>query len=123
MKTRPSPLSRQIINLSIVFALALVAAVGSFGWWAASRIDDRSIARQTRSVQTGLADIVKRIPIEQNSSALWDDAVLNLRAGNEPWIEDNLTVWMSDYFGHDEVFVLDPAGQAAYAARDGFRSR
>ena len=113
MKTRPSPLSRQITNLSIVFALVLVAAVGCFGWWAASRIDDRSMARQTRSVQTGLADVAKRIPIEQNSSAIWDDAVLNLRADNEPWIEENLTVWMSEYFGHDKVFVLDSANEPA----------
>lgn len=119
MKTRTSPLSRQITNLSIVFALVLVAAVGCFGWWAASRIDDRSMARQTRSVQTGLTDIAKRIPVEQNSSAIWDDAVLNLRADNKPWIEENLTVWMSEYFGHDKVFVLDSGNEAAYAALDG----
>lgn len=119
MKTRQSTLSRQITSLSIVFALALVAAVGCFGWWAASRIDDRSLARQTHSVQTGLADIAKRIPVEQNSSAIWDEAVLNLRSDNEPWIEENLTAWMSDYFGHDEVFVLDSANEAVHAARNG----
>ncbi len=119
MNTRTSPLSRQITNLSVVFALALMAAVGCFGWWAASRIDDRSMARQTRSVQTGLADIVKRIPVEQNSSAIWDDAVLNLRSGNEPWIEENLTVWMSEYFGHDQVFVIDATNEAVHAASDG----
>ena len=119
MKTRQSPLSRQITNLSILFAFALIAAVGCFGWWAASRIDDRSIARQTRSVQTGLAEIAKRIPVEQNSSAIWDDAVINLRSSNELWIEENLTVWMSDYFGHDQVFVLDSANEAAHAASNG----
>ena len=119
MKTRSSPLSRQITNLSIVFAVALMAAVGCFGWWAASRIDDRSMARQTRSVQTGLADIVKRIPVEQNSSAMWDDAVLNLRSGNAPWIEENLTVWMSEYFGHDQVFVIYHANKAIFAASNG----
>jgi diguanylate cyclase (GGDEF)-like protein len=119
LNTRQSPLSRQITNLSIVFALALIAAVGCFGWWAASRIDDRSIARQTHSVQTGLADISERIPVEQNSSAIWDDAVINLRSSNEPWIEENLTAWMSEYFGHDQVYVLDSANEAAHAARDG----
>lgn len=119
MNTRQSPLSRQITNLSIVFALALIAAVGFFGWWAASRIDDRSIARQAHAIQTGLADIAARLPVEQNSSAIWDDAVLNLRSGNGPWIEENLTVWMSDYFGHDRVYILDSANEAAHAARDG----
>jgi diguanylate cyclase (GGDEF)-like protein len=119
LNTRQSPLSRQITNLSIVFALALIAAVGCFGWWAASRIDDRSIARQAHSIQVGLADIEERIPVEQNSSAIWDDSVVNLRSGNEPWIEENLTAWMSEYFGHDQVYVLDSANQAAHAARDG----
>lgn len=119
MNTRQSPLSRQITNLSIVFVLALIAAVGCFGWWAASRIDDRSIARQAHAVQTGLADIEKRIPVEQNSSAIWDDAVLNLRSDNEPWIEENLTAWMSKYFGHDQVYVLDSANRPVHAAHDG----
>jgi diguanylate cyclase (GGDEF)-like protein len=122
LNTRQSPLSRQITNLSIVFALALIAAVGFLGWWAASRIDDRSIARQARAVQTGLADIAARIPVEQNSSAIWDDAVLNLRSGNAPWIEENLTVWMSDYFGHDEVYILDSANEVTHAAHDGAAS-
>lgn len=119
MKPRQSTLSRQITNLSIVFALALIVAVGCFGWWAASRIDDRSIARQARSVQTGLAEIEKRIPIEQNSSAIWDDAVVNLRSGNVPWIEENLTAWMSEYFGHDQIYILDNADRPVHAARNG----
>ncbi|HTO27622.1 MAG TPA: EAL domain-containing protein, partial [Devosia sp.] len=119
MNTRQSPLSRQITSLSVFFALALIAAVGCFGWWAASRIDDRSIARQAHSVRTGLADIIDRIPVEQNGSAIWDDAVLNLRSGNGPWIEENLTAWMSDYFGHDQVYVLDSTNEAVHAARDG----
>jgi diguanylate cyclase (GGDEF)-like protein len=119
LHTRQSTLSRQITNLSIVFALALTAAVGCFGWWAASRIDDRSIARQAHAVQTGLADIEQRIPVEQNSSAIWDDSVVNLRSGNVPWIEENLTVWMSEYFGHDQIYILDSTNKAAHAASDG----
>jgi len=50
---------------------------------------------------------MERIPVEQDSSVLWDEAVLNLRAGNEDWIAGNLAEWVSEYFGHDRVFLLD----------------
>ena len=94
--------------MSFALAATLVAVLGCFGWWAASRIDDRSIARETRAVRTGLEEFALRIPLEQDSSAIWDDAVINIRAGNEPWLAENLGEWMSSYFGHDRVYLLDP---------------
>ena len=65
------------------------------------------MARQSRAVQRGLAEITARIPIEQDSSVIWDDAVTNLRAGNGPWIADNIGEWMSEYFKHDLIYILD----------------
>ena len=119
MTTQPTSLSRQITYLSIALAVILVAVLGSFGWWAASRIDDRSIARETRAVNTGLHDIALRLPVEQDSSAIWDDSVVNLRAGNEPWIAENLAEWMSEFFGHDRVYLLDPANRPIRAVENG----
>jgi diguanylate cyclase (GGDEF)-like protein len=100
-------LSRQISHLTFAFATVLVTVLGSFGWWAASSIDDRSMARQARAVQHGLTDIMERMPIEQDSSAIWDDSVVNLRAGNQAWIAENLAEWMSEHFGHNRVYLLD----------------
>jgi diguanylate cyclase (GGDEF)-like protein len=118
--TRPSvSLSRQISVLSVAFGLALFLALGSFGWWAASSIDDRSIARQTRAVHRGLIELMDRIPVEQDSSAIWDDSVVNLRAGNEPWIAENLAEWMSEYFGHDRIYILDPRDRPIRAVAEG----
>ena len=108
MSLQPKSLSRQILLLSFVFGTVLVTAVGSFGWWAASSIDDRAMARQSRAVQRGLSEIMERIPIEQDSSLVWDDSVLALRSGDEPWIAENLGEWMSEYFKHDLVYILDP---------------
>lgn len=119
MTTEPTSLSRQITYLSIAFAVTLVAVLGSFGWWAASRIDDRSIARETRAVNAGLHEIALRLPVEQDSSAIWDDAVVNLRVGNEPWIAENLAEWMSEFFGHDRVYLLDPANRPIRAVENG----
>lgn len=119
MSFRSISLSRQISYLSLAFATVLLVVLGTFGWWAASSIDDRSIARQTRAVEGGLDEIMARIPVEQDSSAIWDDAVVNLRAGNQAWIAENLAEWMSDYFGHDRVYILDPNDLPIRAASNG----
>ncbi|UXN67742.1 EAL domain-containing protein (plasmid) [Devosia neptuniae] len=112
-------LSKQITSLSLVLAAALVIVLGSFGWWAASRIDDRSMARETRAVQTGLEEIAERLPIEQDSSAIWDDAVTNLRSNDEAWIAENLAEWMSEYFGHNRVYILDSDNRLVRAVANG----
>ena len=96
MPYQPTSLSRQISYLSFAFGTVLVGVLGAFGWWAASSIDDRSMARQARAVQRGISDIMQRIPVEQDSSAIWDESVINLREGTEFWIADTLGEWMCE---------------------------
>jgi diguanylate cyclase (GGDEF)-like protein len=119
--THPAPLSRQVTYLAFLLAAVVIVVLGSFGWWAASRIDDRAIARESRSVQTGLADLAKRMPVEQDTSAIWDDSVVNLRANNDAWLAENLVEWMSEYFGHSRIYILDPQDQLVRAVADGER--
>ncbi|HEY8577954.1 MAG TPA: EAL domain-containing protein [Devosia sp.] len=119
MKLRKSSVASQITYLSYLFAFVLVSVLGTFGWWAASRIDDRAMARESRSVHDELAEIAARLPIEQDSSVVWDDAVLNLRSGNTAWIADNLAEWMSLHFGHDQIFLLDSKNQVVRAVELG----
>jgi diguanylate cyclase (GGDEF)-like protein len=114
-------LSRQISLLSAVFGVVLVTALGGFGWWAANRIDERSTTRQIRSVEIGLQEMADRVPVEQDTSVVWDEAVVNLRAGNDAWIAENLAEWISAYFGHDYVFLLDPEGRPVRAVKQGER--
>ncbi|HEV7346489.1 MAG TPA: EAL domain-containing protein [Devosia sp.] len=117
----PTSLSRQISYLTFAFATVLVLVVGSFGWWAAASIDDRSMARQSRAILRGLSDVMARVPVEQDSSAIWDDAVINMRAENDAWIAENLAEWMSEYFGHDRVYLLDADDALVRAVSDGQR--
>lgn len=119
MTSPPTSLSRQISILSMTFGTVLVTGLSLFGWWAASSIDDRAMARQTRAVHRGLIELMERIPIEQDSSAIWDDAVINLRAGNQAWIAENLGEWMSEYFQHDRIYVLDEDDLPVRAVSDG----
>ena len=101
-------LSRRLRILVILTTVAFVAVVFAVSFWAAGRIDDGAIQRQAQLVATGLEEIEDRIPVEQDSSAIWDDAVLNLRANNEAWLAENLAEWVSSYFGHDRIYILTP---------------
>nr|WP_269468088.1 bifunctional diguanylate cyclase/phosphodiesterase [Devosia ureilytica] len=67
----------------------------------------------------GLEEIEERIPIEQDSSAIWDDAVLNLRENNDAWLAENLAEWVSEYFAHDRVYILGPNDEPMRAVRYG----
>lgn len=91
--------------IGVVIAMAVGAV--SFGWWAADRIDKASEDQQRHYLSIGLQELADRVPMEQDGSTIWDDSVLNLRAGNVPWIAENLAEWISEYFGHDEVYILD----------------
>lgn len=116
--------SRAAVEKRIRIALVCVSAVlitmlGAIGWWAATSIDDRSISREAKAVRTGLEELLERVPVEQDTSAVWTDSVRNLRINNGPWLADNLAEWVSDYFGHDRVYLLDPENRVLRAAEHG----
>jgi len=119
MRHNSDSLSHQITILSLVFAAALMAGLGMFGWWAASRIDDRAIAGQSKAIQSGLTDIAEQIPVEQDSAIVWDEAVINLRTNDQAWIAENLGEWISEYYEHDRVYILNPENVAVRAVEDG----
>lgn len=95
-------------------ATALILTAG-FGYWAMEAVDRDAMDRQVQFVRAGLADISQRLPVEQESATIWDDAVLRTRAGDGAWMADNLGVWMGTYFGHDADYVLDQRDQPIYA--------
>jgi diguanylate cyclase (GGDEF)-like protein len=107
--------------LSILVWVVMVSMMVGLGWWAAARIDARLAERQTRFVSLGLTEIAERTIVEQDSSAIWDDAVLNLRIQKDAWIAENLAEWVSSYFGHDEVYLLDARDSPVRAVSQGKR--
>jgi diguanylate cyclase (GGDEF)-like protein len=119
MTARRRSLSAQLTWITIAAAGVFLVSLALFGWWAVSRIDERSLERETSFARIGLEELAARLTKEQDSSAIWDDAVTNVRAANEAWIDENLVLWMSEYYGHDRVFVLDPENEPIRAAADG----
>ena len=109
----------QIFWASLLLGFCLVSALAACLWWAAGRIDARAIAEERMTIEAALRQEMERIPVEQNSSAVWDDAVVNIRNNNQGWIAENLAEWMSEFFGHNRVYVISSEGRVIRAAEDG----
>lgn len=107
--------------MSVVVAALMLTTLFGFGWWAAQQIDDDARTQQASAIATGLSEIAERTQVEQDSSAIWDDSVLNLRSRNDEWLAENLAEWMSSYFGHDRVYLLDANNQPIRSVLQGER--
>ena len=117
-------------RLPVLFVLTVVVVLGITGtlvaatvFWSANEIDIASVQRETRLVRKLLEDRIAQITKDQMTSTTWDVAVKNISPpADADWIDDNLGVWMHDYFGIDRVFIVDGAGHSLYAMIDGQRS-
>jgi len=91
----------------------------------ATRQSDRiAWERQSKLVSHVLSDQVARISHDQQSVTIWDDAVINTQVRYDPeWVDINLGSWMHDYFGHDELFILNHADKPIYASIEGVASK
>ena len=86
----------------------------------ASRSDQLSQRRLHQVVEYALTKSVERVPYDQESVAIWDDAVKYAKDKLDlKWVDINLGVWMYDYFKHDRIYVLNTEDQVLYSMADG----
>ena len=88
--------------------------------WSANQANEAAFDRQENLAALVLGQSIERIPYDQESTTVWDDPVLKLR---EPtldlqWLDENMGVWLYDYFGHDQAYIVDSANRPVYAMRD-----
>lgn len=103
--------------LTVAFAAALV--LGAV-WWSATRADQAAMDRYEQTVAYALRTATDKIPYDQESVSLWNEAVENTRnTFSETWVDVNLGVWMHDYFKHDRIYVLDHNNRLLYVMADG----
>ncbi|UVK38610.1 EAL domain-containing protein [Mesorhizobium sp. AR10] len=121
MSVRPnrSPLTFQVTLTVLALAVFALTMVVSFGFYATIQADHVSLERQKIFFANGLRDQIAAVEREQESIAVWDDAVINAKAGNLDWMVENLSVWMFSYYGHNRVYVLDAANRPIHAMREG----
>ena len=104
------------------FVVALAAAAGllvGFLLWSAGQIDEHARDLQTKQVIHAIQAQLDATPREQESVSIWEDSIMAARNPEEPWLSRNIGAWMFSYFGHDEIYVLDPNGTPVYAAIEG----
>ena len=116
--SQPALLQR-LTFVSVAGSLVAIAILMGFALWAARNIDEEARRTETSFVAAGLSSILDRVPTEQESITIWDDAVVETREADQTWMTENIGKWVGDYFGHDEVYILDQNNVPIHAMRDG----
>ncbi|MER9527624.1 EAL domain-containing protein [Mesorhizobium sp. M0292] len=114
-----SPLTFQVTLTVLTLAVFALAIVVGFGLYATMQADRVSLEREKVFLANGLQDLIAAVKREQESVAVWDDSVINAKAGNQTWMAENFSVWMYSYYGHNRVYVLDNANRPVHAMREG----
>lgn len=111
--------TNSVRGLTLYSVMAVASAVGTVTavvLWSTYRSDVISFERQQRFVAHALETSVEKIPYDQESVAIWDDAIKNVRTKFAlKWVENNLGNWMFDYFKHDQTMLLDGRDKVFYA--------
>ncbi len=102
--------------------IGAAACVLGFVLWSANGTDERSVARQTELAHHVIQTELATLPRDQESVTIWDDAIYRTKVVlDRGWMDSNLGIWMHDYFGLDDVLVLDDQNQPIYAMHEGKR--
>lgn len=102
---------------TVAFTILLIA---SMVYLSAMQSDNLSRERLHKVVELALNKSIEKIPYDQESVAIWDDAVKNAKSAfDAKWVDINLGVWMFDYFKHDRSYVLNAENSVLYAMADG----
>lgn len=119
VQNKHRPLTFQVTLAVIAAAAFSLALVLAFSIYAVHGVDQIAVERQKTFVRSGLAEQVQNLIREQQSVTVWDDAVINVKAGNQNWMAENLGEWMYSYYGHDRVYILDDRNRPVHVMKDG----
>ena len=124
LRPKSSYRSNLTVLLPLILAGAAAALLSMYVLFVAARQSD-SIIREQQQVLVAkvLAKQAPEMVRNQKSVAVWDDAIEKTKDSFDPdWLDANLGVWMHDFFGIDEVFVLTDRNTPVYAMVDGKRA-
>jgi len=124
------PVSKQSSGFLKQFLAPVVVAVGLVAGivcalliWSTGEINHIAEDRQRQVVQTVITQNIARIAHDQEASTVWDDAVraVHSRHPDQEWLDNNLGIWFHSYYGHDDVYLVDPENRPIYAMHEGKR--
>src|SRR5687768_1175132 len=112
--------SVSVIAPTVILLMVTALAVAAFVIWTTRGIDERSLERQSALAARALERQIEEIPYAQESIAIWDDAIQFAKlAPDKDWLDNNLGVWMYDYYGFDAVAVVSDSNVPTYTMTDG----
>jgi len=105
------------IGVALVLFGVLLVCVVAYAGWSANRT---AIVRERQLVQNALDQSIIRVLNEQKSVAWWDDAVTNVAQSglNLEWADVNFGLYLSETYGHAEIYILDGSNRPVYAWRN-----
>ncbi|MES1198715.1 MAG: EAL domain-containing protein [Pseudomonadota bacterium] len=95
------------------FGLLLLAIIAYAGWSA----NASAVEREHQLVANALNRSITHTLDDMKSVAWWDDAVTNISEAriNYAFVDANMGVFLTDTYAHDEVYLLNAAGEPVYA--------
>lgn len=118
-EARPRPNLRrlaQVVGGTVAVASALLICVIVYTGIKANRTE---VQAERARIENALNQSVARTLDQQKSVAWWDDAVrLIVDTPDLGFIDSNFGIFLTETYGHDEVYIVDSQNQPVYAYRD-----
>ncbi len=114
----PAAAIRAVLAVVAVIAITVAPLIG-LGLWGVRAVDAAATRTERILIERTIGDRLARSVQTQESVTLRDEAAERTRARDMAWIEDNLSVWMYEFYGTDAVILLDEHNVPFHAMRDG----
>ena len=108
------------IGAAIAFFGVLLLAIIAYAGWSAN---ETATERERTLLDNALNQSIARALNEQKSVAWWDDAVLKItdEAIDLDFVDANFGIFLTETYGHDEVYILNGEDHPLYSFLDSER--
>jgi diguanylate cyclase (GGDEF)-like protein len=105
---------RVVVPISVIVAVAIVCVVVAV-LTSAQRADEVALDQERQLFTRAVADQGERVLREVESVTTSENALRNVRTDNLGWIQRRIGLWLTTYFDHGYVFVVNGSDQFVYA--------
>jgi diguanylate cyclase (GGDEF)-like protein len=106
-----------VVPIAVIVAVAIVCVVVAV-LSSAQRADEVALDQEQLLFTRALADQSERVLREVDSVATSENALRNIQIDNLSWIQRRIGLWLTTYFDHGFVFVLNGSDEFVYALLD-----
>jgi diguanylate cyclase (GGDEF)-like protein len=110
-----------LTSIGITIAgVALLAIIAYAGMAANKSASERERTLLKNALNRGIARVLN----EQKSVAWWDDAVTKITNSHIdfPWVDSEFGIFLTETYGQDEVYILNPENKPLFVFTDGGRT-